>query len=72
MWLFIIVENRLNLYEKKRKTNNNEHKKTTTTGLHVPGLWQAHTVCGGVKYVERSTVFNMRQCNSGGKTHVLQ
>ena len=32
-------------------------KKTTTTGLHVPGLEQAHKVCGGVKHIcERSTL----------------
>ena len=24
---------------------------TTTTGLQVPGLGQAHKVCGGVKHV---------------------
>ena len=39
-----------------RKLNNVKHKTlnketTTTTGLQVPGLGQAHKVCGGVKPV---------------------
>ena len=57
MKLFIKDDNRPNLL-KKRKTNNNKNiKTTTTTGLQVPGLGQAHKVCGGVKHVcERSTL----------------
>ena len=57
MKLFIKDKNRPNLLI-KRKTNNSEHKKlTTSTGLQVPGLGQAHKVCGGVKPVgERSTL----------------
>ena len=39
-----------------RKLNNVKHKTlnketTTTTGLQVPGLGQAHKICGGVKPV---------------------
>ena len=39
---------------KKRITKNNYKKKTktkttTTTGIKVPCLGQAHTVCGGIK-----------------------
>ena len=39
----------------QRKTLNKE--TTATSGLQVPGLGQAHNVCGGVKHVcERSTL----------------
>jgi len=56
--LFIKDKNRPNLLKKNEKRITVNKKKTTTLiGLQVPGLGQAHKVCGGVKPVgERSTL----------------
>ena len=46
--IFIKYNNRPNLCDNVKRITINKQTKTST-GLQVPGLGQAHNVCGGVK-----------------------